>query len=204
MIFMVVQRYTIQRRTLSLISALSDTLISLHSTGISWGSLIVGSTLVLRTTVTLPIAFIQQNRTKRFLQVQNVLEAWKNTILVHVKSKQELREKNALIRQKAKQLHAQQKCAPVTTFLLPWTQIPLFLTMSLAIRQLVALPLPWMETRFSEPFNGLEKEGFLWFMDLTSSDPFLILPITTGILHLLNIHVMFMNSFFSFLLNMFL
>ncbi|KAI4171674.1 MAG: hypothetical protein LQ343_004067 [Gyalolechia ehrenbergii] len=53
---------------------------------------------------------------------------------------------------------------------LPFLQLPLGIGMFRLARNLATLPVP-----------GLEDGGFLWFRDLTVSDPTFLLPITTGV-----------------------
>ena len=47
-------------------------------------------------------------------------------------------------------------------------QVPVFISVFVGLRQMTNLPVESMT-------NG----GFLWFVDLTTSDPFFILPVAT-------------------------
>lgn len=70
---------------------------------------------------------------------------------------------------------------------LPWVQLPLWITLSLALRNMSGAfpgraPLP-------EVLAGLGNEGTLWFLDLTLPDPYYILPVVLATTNLLNIEV---------------
>ncbi len=98
-------------------------------------------------------------------------------------------------KEKKKELWKAHNCHPLKTFLLPWVQIPVFLSMSMAVRQLVAFPIPFLGIT-GPPAAGIDREGWLWFVDLTQSDPLYILPFVLGGLYLANVEVN--QSLFSF------
>jgi YidC/Oxa1 family membrane protein insertase len=60
---------------------------------------------------------------------------------------------------------------PFASIFMPILQIPIFLGMFSALRKLADLPLP-----------GFKEGGFGWVTDLTLSDPYYILPITSILL----------------------
>ncbi|XP_028991583.1 mitochondrial inner membrane protein OXA1L [Betta splendens] len=55
---------------------------------------------------------------------------------------------------------------PLRGFLVPLVQAPVFISFFIALRKMAYLPVPSMQTG-----------GTLWFLDLTASDPFYILPL---------------------------
>lgn len=60
------------------------------------------------------------------------------------------------------------KVNPVKNMLVPMIQLPIFLSVFMGLRQMANLPVESMVTA-----------GLLWFPDLTSPDPFYILPVIT-------------------------
>lgn len=56
---------------------------------------------------------------------------------------------------------------------------------------MAALPIPFIATSTTTTTTspGLDVEGVLWFVNLAVVDPYYILPLATGILHLLNLQV---------------
>lgn len=71
-------------------------------------------------------------------------------------------------------------------FMLPLFQVPLWVTMSMTIRNLTGW-LSWDNLRNKALDPSLHNEGFLWINDLTEADPMHIAPIVVGIASLLNI-----------------
>jgi hypothetical protein len=67
--------------------------------------------------------------------------------------------------------------------------------MSLAIRQLVAFPMPFFGIT-GPPADNMSIEGILWFTDLTQSDPQFILPVIIGGLYLANLEVRLSHLFY--------
>lgn len=63
-------------------------------------------------------------------------------------------------------------------------QIPLFISMTIAIRNVLGSKFLWIDG--SAPRPGIESEGLLWFEDLSAVDPSLITPILCGAFHLMN------------------
>ncbi|XP_041820439.1 mitochondrial inner membrane protein OXA1L [Chelmon rostratus] len=55
---------------------------------------------------------------------------------------------------------------PLRGFLVPLVQAPIFISFFIALRKMAYLPVP-----------SLQTGGTLWFLDLTASDPFYILPL---------------------------
>ena len=110
------------------------------------------------------------------------------------------------------------KCSPIRNYLLPWIQIPLFISNSLTLRHMVdsttksnsgtnTLTIPENSiigstsrvnnmdvlTNITSVDNistdTLINGGILWFNDLTQSDPLYIFPLAIGLTNLLNIEV---------------
>ncbi len=87
----------------------------------------------------------------------------------------------------SRELFAQEGCSPYKMAVLPWVQLPLWITLSLALRNMSGY-FPGLS-----PPEGVQEslagEGLLWLGDLTIPDPYCILPIVLAGTNLLNIEV---------------
>ena len=91
-------------------------------------------------------------------------------------------------RSKLKELYQKFDCHPIKSFILPLMQIPLFLSMTWAIRDLAGAKFLW----FNPPSTftpGINTEGLMFIQDLSTFDPTLITPLLVASLHLLNIEL---------------
>ena len=87
----------------------------------------------------------------------------------------------------AKELYAQEGCSPYRVAILPWVQLPLWITLSFTLRNMAGVfpgLLPSEGVKAS-----LASEGCLWFADLTQPDPYFILPVILAATNLCNIEV---------------
>ncbi|KAJ3230895.1 Cytochrome c oxidase assembly protein cox18, mitochondrial [Chytriomyces hyalinus] len=118
-----------------------------------WWAAVVAGTFVFRAVFTLPFAVTQRNRVLRLASLQPVLKAWESTLrrTLNSKAPSETAKAQAAFKQKADALYAQNNCSPRATFILPWVQIPLFFSLSLAVRRLAGLPLPFSGSSSSSP-----------------------------------------------------
>ncbi|KAI9202975.1 60Kd inner membrane protein-domain-containing protein [Polychytrium aggregatum] len=182
------------------VDALADALISLQSlTGLPWYATIVISTVVLRSVTTLPLALVQRKRLGRLMGIAPIIKAWEETLKHQatrdVKRNQAWRTAEQGARSLQKQYQAKltelyriHNCHPLKTFLVPWVQLPLFVSMSFALRKLTAFPLPWMDTP-PQPAPGIVEGGLGWFVDLSAADPTMIFPVFIGLCHLTTIQL---------------
>ncbi|KAI8614745.1 60Kd inner membrane protein-domain-containing protein [Chytriomyces sp. MP71] len=127
-----------------------------------WWLAVIAGTFVFRACFTLPIAVTQRRRVLRLAALQPVLKAWENTLkrapataspdaapssALHsaaiTPNARRGDRAQAAFKAKADALYAMHNCSPRSTFILPWVQIPLFVTLSLAVRRLAGLPLPF-------------------------------------------------------------
>ncbi|KAJ3103312.1 Cytochrome c oxidase assembly protein cox18, mitochondrial [Physocladia obscura] len=131
-----------------------------------WWAAVITGTVAFRLAFTLPVAVVQRHRVLRLTRVVlPVLRAWELTIkrshiLCHGPLASALDDAKSphQLKEKASQLYKQYNCHPTTTFLLPWIQIPLFLSVSLAIRRLAGLPLPF-HSNAKETNQSIETVG---------------------------------------------
>jgi membrane protein insertase Oxa1/YidC/SpoIIIJ len=84
--------------------------------------------------------------------------------------------------------------------------------MSLAVRRLCGLPVPWLESYFEKANSATNllitmdqvtlvtqemtqsQAGGLWWTDLTATDPTLVLPVIIGLVHLANVELNTVSS----------
>ncbi|RKP26920.1 membrane insertase OXA1/ALB3/YidC, partial [Syncephalis pseudoplumigaleata] len=159
-----------------------------------WASLVLGTVLV-RTLATLPLSVVQQRSTARLLALQPMLKAWQNTMARqlareaheqqwHYAQYSQLLQRR--YKEKVRQIYWQNRCHPAMGLALLAVQMPLFISMSLAVRRLCGLPVPWLEAYFE---RADDEAGLLWWADLTAADPTLVLPVVIGLTHLANVEL---------------
>lgn len=98
----------------------------------------------------------------------------------------------------ARDLYAQEGCSPYRVAILPWVQLPLWITLSFALRDMAGVFPAHLPPSAAETKAALSQEGCLWFPDLTLPDPYFILPIILVATNLCNIevcHVVCLNSY---------
>ncbi|KAI8998151.1 60Kd inner membrane protein-domain-containing protein [Gaertneriomyces semiglobifer] len=159
------------------------------STGLPWWATIITCTIALRSTCTLPLAVQQRRRVARLESLQPLLDSWRQTIVhkVHLQGGNKLMVEK-LYKEKRNELLKTYNCHPFKTILLPFVQIPLWITISLALRRMAAFPAPFLDAP-PAALAGLVDGGSLWFIDLTAPDPTMIFPLSIGFLHLLNVEL---------------
>ncbi|KAF9143499.1 Cytochrome c oxidase assembly protein cox18, mitochondrial [Mortierella sp. GBA39] len=170
----------------------------IHSTGLPWWATIFCATFLLRTAITTPVAIYQQRAVGRMMELTPVLQAWLQTLKSSVGIDHKIKGRdyatfNAEIqdayRAKVKELYSANRCNPRVSFMLPWVQIPLFITVSLTIRGMAGYPLPFLG-RSNLPIEpGFAEGGTMWFTDLAAADPTWIMPIAVGATNLLNVEL---------------
>lgn len=185
--------------TLPSILALNESILtSMHHAGLPWWATIISSTLLLRSTFTLPIAIYQQRSLAKMIALAPMVQSWAETLKVQVGKDSRDRgwsygtyqaELQKQYRKKVNAIYAQYGCSRYKLLLLPYVQIPLFVSMSLTLRHMTAYPLPWFGQTAQSPVQGLDQGGLAPFLDLTAVDPTLILPVLVGAGNLLNVEV---------------
>lgn len=182
----------------AVLAANEAVLYSMQNAGMPWWGAIVAGTMLLRTTMTLPIAIYQQRAMGKMINLAPMIQSWAQTLKVQVareskqhgwpyqKYQQELQKQ---YKQKVNSIYVHHGCGRWKMLLLPWVQIPLFVSMSLTLRHLTAYPLPWLGQTSSLPAEGLSDGGLAWFMDLTAVDPTMVIPVMIGAGNLINVEV---------------
>lgn len=79
-------------------------------------------------------------------------------------------------------------CHPAKTLILVWFQIPMWIFLSLSLRNIINM-VPNQDAAAYQRYMELTVEGFGWICDLTQVDPTWILPVSMGLLNLAIIEV---------------
>lgn len=91
-------------------------------------------------------------------------------------------------RKVARQLFSEEGCNPYKVAILPWVQLPLWVALSFALRDMTGV-FPNRVPLNPEATLSFANEGLLWFQDLTLPDPYCVLPVVLAFSNLLNIEV---------------
>ncbi|KAI8976532.1 60Kd inner membrane protein-domain-containing protein [Pilobolus umbonatus] len=181
-----------------ILSANEQILTSIHTSGLPWWATLISSTVILRSVMTLPIAVYQQRSIGKMIALAPMVQSWGETLKVKIANEskhnqwsysQYQKELQKQYSKKVKSIYAEYGCSRWKLLLLPWIQIPLFVSMSLTLRHMTAFPLPYFGQTSSLPVEGLSEGGLSWFTDLTVTDPTMILPVLIGTGNLLNVEL---------------
>ncbi|KAM9795574.1 cytochrome c oxidase assembly protein COX18, mitochondrial [Neosynchiropus ocellatus] len=169
-----------------------DYLLHLHElSGLPWWLSIAAATVTARTLVTLPLAAYQLvilARVKRLQQeVRQLADRLRYEVTLRARdvgwTERQCRvqfQKN--LRRLVSRLYVRDNCHPFKASLLVWVQLPLWVSLSLALRNL-SLDRPALR-------SDLAVGGALWFPDLTTPDSTWIIPVCLGLTNLLIIEIL--------------
>ncbi|TYJ52947.1 hypothetical protein B9479_006416 [Cryptococcus floricola] len=144
----------------------TDGLVALHtSVGLPWWGAIAVTTVAIRLALS-PLIISNQKHSTRLAAVNPQLQE----LMAEIQSASKSGDTHmqALVSQRMQELMRTHKVNPFKPLLLPLFQVPIFLTFFSIVRGLTALPVP-----------QFKEGGFGWIMDLTASDPYYILPLTS-------------------------
>ncbi|XKL64034.1 hypothetical protein PGB90_004120 [Kerria lacca] len=177
---------------------LQEKLIEFHDySGLPWWSVIICSTVVVRTVFILPIATHQQyviSRLERVNKEMNSsvktevtkkimeLEKTKNWDSKKLKSKYE----NEILKRR-QELHVKYNCHPLKHLILVLIQVPVWTFLSAAYRN-IATMLPVQDIVAYTAFLEMKASGFWWIKDLTVPDSTYTLPCIIFIINSMNIY----------------
>lgn len=180
--------------------ALQVFLETVHSwTHLPWWAVIVGSTIALRSIVTVPLA-IYQNKLLAEIELRQptismMTEALKHRVVgecrrSNIPPEEAERQYSRRSRKMISEFYKSEGLSPLKLSILPWTQLPLWFFLSLSLRNLAGF-FPWQRNAdvVILPCPEITYEGVLWFPDLTAADPTLIIPCAVGIFNLANIEL---------------
>ncbi|XP_072797383.1 cytochrome c oxidase assembly protein COX18, mitochondrial isoform X2 [Vicugna pacos] len=169
-----------------------ELLLCAHTaTGLPWWGSILLTTVALRGAVTLPLAAYQHYI---LAKVENLQPEIKN-IARHLNQEVAVRANQLgwskrvarltylkILRRLVSELYIRDNCHPFKATVLVWIQIPMWIFMSVALRNFST------GATHSEGFSVQEQlatGGVLWFPDLTALDSTWILPVSVGVINLL-------------------
>ncbi|XP_045713838.1 cytochrome c oxidase assembly protein COX18, mitochondrial isoform X4 [Phyllostomus hastatus] len=163
-----------------------------NATGLPWWSTVILTTVALRSAVTLPLAAYQHYILAKVENLQpeikNIARHLNQEVAIHAHqlgwSKRVARLtylKN--MRRLVSELYVRDNCHPFKATVLVWIQIPMWIFMSVALRNL-STGAAHAEAGFSVQ-EQLATGGVLWFPDLTALDSTWILPVSVGVINLL-------------------
>lgn len=181
------------------VSFMQESITLLHDmSGLSWWSTIIVSTVLLRGTITFPLAIYQTKILAKVEKLGEEMPAIVNELKAETKlaikkfkwSENQARTMyNRSLKKQWNNLIIRDNCHPAKASLVILFQIPLWITQSWGIRNLIYMqPDPSLITAqliASEMMFG----GFGWIPNLTEVDHSWILPVTLGLLNLSIIEV---------------
>ncbi|XP_036407662.1 cytochrome c oxidase assembly protein COX18, mitochondrial, partial [Megalops cyprinoides] len=165
-----------------------------QTTGMPWWASVVCTTLALRTAITLPLGAYQMVIIAKVeaLQVEIAELAKRLSYEVSVRGKQQGWSEKVCryhfrknMRRIVSELYVRDNCHPFKASLLVWVQLPMWVCLSLALRNL--------SLGLADSTMALQRElavgGALWFPDLTLPDSTWIMPISLGLVNLLIVEI---------------
>lgn len=173
---------------------------SVHSaTGLPWWASIGVTTIALRGIVTLPLAVYSTHIMAKVELLQpeiaQLSKELRREVAMAVKkfawNERTARFKyNSTMKKLVKDLYIRENCHPAKSSLVLWFQIPMWVCLSFALRNMSgAVPSAHRDPSSAVLCPDLQTEGVLWFPDLTVPDTTWILPLALGLTNLLNIEM---------------
>ncbi|ODQ63180.1 hypothetical protein NADFUDRAFT_53453 [Nadsonia fulvescens var. elongata DSM 6958] len=176
---------------------------TLHiQSGLPWYAFIPLSTVVLRTTLTLPIAIWNRLRARRQTELQPLLTAMSPVLKAKLASSPAAQsgalnhEQITILaakerRKRRVQLYKRYNCQIWKSVLIqPAVQFPLWLSMSMVIRAMCG----WVLVDGIPIDTSLATEGALWFGNLLKNDPHAIFPGLIGAVTMMNVELNTRNA----------
>lgn len=173
-----------------------DLLDAVHSaSGLSWGSTIVATSLVLRVVITLPLSVYQHHVLARFANLDSEMagiaqelkrETAQAVRMFNLNEKQAFYLYKRSLKKQLQRLVVRDNCHPMKGALVVLFQLPLWVSLSVALRNM-AFMLPYQDLAAQVTHMELSVGGALWFTNLTVPDPLHIIPVLVGVTNLVNI-----------------
>lgn len=168
-------------------------LLTVHDvSGLPWWATIVCTTVLLRTCITVPLAVYQYYILAKLenlkLEMPGIAEELKKETAVAIKmyNWDERTTKamyNRSIRKQWNNLVVRDNCHPAKASLLVLFQIPMWVSLSVALRNLVYM-LPHSDVQAQLTYTELSLGGFSVIQNLTDVDTSWVFPVTLGIINL--------------------
>lgn len=187
----------------SLVNVLQDGLLYFHeASSLPWWATILTSTIIVRTLMTLPFTIYQNYILAKVenasLELKDIVNELKRETAIAIKTLK-LTERQAGIAYKRSlkkqwvKLIERDNCHPFKASLVIWIQIPVWVCMSFALRNLVNMH-PVADATALITFTELTVGGFGWIPNLTEPDRSLILPFAFGLTNLALIEIQSMSK----------
>uniref|UniRef100_A0A6J0VA63 Cytochrome c oxidase assembly protein COX18, mitochondrial isoform X1 n=2 Tax=Pogona vitticeps TaxID=103695 RepID=A0A6J0VA63_9SAUR len=160
------------------------------ASGLPWWAALVATSAVLRTGLTLPLAVLQYRVLAKLENLQPEIQSLAKELHCEVSvygkqlgwSEKEKRfQFKRNMRRIVSNLYIRDNCHPVKASLLVLVQMPMWVFVSIALRNL-SIGRTASEGDFIQ--EQLSTGGVLWFTDLTVPDSTWIMPVTLGLLNL--------------------
>ncbi|CAD1813204.1 60Kd inner membrane family protein [Candida parapsilosis] len=187
-----------------------------EASGLPWWALIPITTFALRSVWTLPLAIIQRKRIQKQSTLKPIVSALNPILKMNLakrvqkaKGLQQLPDTDESVkaaqaplanmsyeqilllttketRKRQKELFKKHNVQIWKNFILPTFQIPLWIMMSLTMRDLSGWS-SWDNLHNKALDPSLYVEGCLWFQDLAVADPMHVFPLILGVISLCNV-----------------
>lgn len=196
------------------VCSMQEAITQLHdATGLPWWSTIIVSTVLLRGLITFPLSVYQSKVLAKVEKISGempeiVKELKMETSMAVRKFNLNERQARAMythsLKQQWNKLVIRDNCHPMKASIVLIFQIPLWLTQSWALRNIIYMQPDPGSLQAQVAFSEMLVGGFGFIPNLTEVDHSLILPITLGVLNLSIIEVSFAIQALSRVLNSFL
>lgn len=182
-----------------LVYAVQEKLIAFHDiSGLPWWAVIVTSTIAVRSLLVFPAAAHQQYIIARLANVQNDLdttvkeEVTKSVAKLAAQNNWDEAASDRCYHQQMKdrrfELYRKYNCHPAKNALLVFIQVPIWLAISGAIRN-IGMMLPVRDAVAVQAFLEMKASGFSILKDLTVPDETYLLPVLTIVTNLIIIQL---------------
>lgn len=175
------------------IGAVKSLLELVHaSTGLPWWASLAITTAALRTVLTFPLMVYSMNNRAKLERLQPEIKSISKDMAAEVAAAQQMYEwdsntaKNQYeinMKRHIQRLILRDNCHPLKEYILPWIQIPLWISMSIALRNMSGSMI-LDNKQLPVLCHEMSTEGTLWFTNLLVPDTTLILPVTVCLLNL--------------------
>ena len=182
-------------------SCVESLLVTTHSTfHLPWWVVIATTTLTLRALVSLPlhihsqrnqakaeVAFTELDTFRKPLEYKIISMCRRDGLEVNQANFKLKKEFHKLRNDILTKHNINLKLYRIQAYMSPFIQLPLFITISMAIRNLTGALPDWYKTPAIIP--SMKLEGFVWFSDLTLPDPYYVIPAIFLMANLINISI---------------
>lgn len=183
------------------VNFMQESITQFHDlSGLSWWSTIIVSTVLLRGVITLPLGIYQSKILAKVEKVSEEMPAIVQQLKVETRfamkkfkwtESQARTMYNRSLKKQWNNLIMRDNCHPAKAAIVIIFQIPLWITQSWGIRNLIYLQPDPTSLKAQLIATEMMIGGFGWIPNLTDVDHSLILPVTLGLLNLSIIEVRF-------------